>query len=126
MYHNQILYLKKFCSEIGSFHTKVLDIRTGILNYTFIINRLRLTKDFFGSIMLVRFNLGGFQMDLYEKRFSVQEAAVLLGCRPQTLHNRRCEGRGPRYIKIGRRVFYPESALKEYLERCPMISPEKE
>ena len=42
------------------------------------------------------------------------ELAALL--KPQTLIRWRCEGRGPRYVKLGGKVLYPGSALNEYIE----------
>jgi hypothetical protein len=55
-----------------------------------------------------------------ETLYSVGEAAVwLTECGHKTvkstLHTKRSRGGGPRYIKIGRRRFYRESALREYL-----------
>jgi predicted DNA-binding transcriptional regulator AlpA len=35
--------------------------------------------------------------------------------KPQTLAQWRSEGRGPRYLKIGRRVFYREQDIREFL-----------
>jgi hypothetical protein len=46
------------------------------------------------------------------------EAAQLLRCQPQTLRRHRCEGRGPRYIKIaGNRVLYSRSVIEEFLQQ---------
>jgi len=28
---------------------------------------------------------------------------------------------GPGYVKVGRRVFYPEAELRAYIERCPHL-----
>jgi hypothetical protein len=43
------------------------------------------------------------------------EAAKLLHIKPQTVAAWRSEGRGPKYIKVGRRVFYLRSHLGLYL-----------
>lgn len=44
-----------------------------------------------------------------------EAAARLLTC-PRTLARWRCEGKGPRFVKIGRRVAYRESDLIAYLD----------
>ena len=36
----------------------------------------------------------------------------------QTLAKRRCEGRPPEFLKIGRKVFYRRSALDAFLNSC--------
>ena len=46
------------------------------------------------------------------------ESARYLGVTRQTLYNWRHEGKGPRWIKVGRLVRYPESALKEFLDEA--------
>lgn len=43
-------------------------------------------------------------------------AADWLGLSPRTLERFRVEGRGPRYIKLGKRVFYLEADLAAYVE----------
>ena len=52
----------------------------------------------------------------FENLRSEQEAAVRLGLSPGTLRNWRHLGRGPAYVKVGRRVLYPESVLENYLK----------
>jgi Helix-turn-helix domain len=52
------------------------------------------------------------------------EAAHVCHVLPETMTAWRCAGRGPRYVKIGRRVFYRESALRDWLrvqERDPAV-----
>jgi|GEM_PF-451010 len=44
-----------------------------------------------------------------------KEAARALHQKPQTLAGWRCEGKGPVYLKIGRRVFYRRSDLSAWL-----------
>lgn len=44
------------------------------------------------------------------------EAAIYLGMAEQTLARMRTEGRGPRYLKVGGRVFYRLTDLDAYLE----------
>ncbi len=44
------------------------------------------------------------------------EAAIYLGMAEQTLARMRTEGRGPRYLKIGGRVFYRLTDLDAYIE----------
>jgi len=51
------------------------------------------------------------------------EASELLGLKPQTLRNWRCQSRGPAYSKIGRRVIYAVQDLENYREKN-RIDPE--
>jgi hypothetical protein len=46
------------------------------------------------------------------------EAAAVLGVKPETLATQRSKGKGPKYLKSGRRVFYTKRLLKEYLATC--------
>ncbi|KAF1704041.1 helix-turn-helix transcriptional regulator [Pseudoxanthomonas suwonensis] len=50
-------------------------------------------------------------------RVNGPEAARYLGISISTLEKMRHEGRGPRYMKVGGRVFYRLSDLDAYLER---------
>jgi hypothetical protein len=43
------------------------------------------------------------------------ETAKLLNVKPQTMVTWRHEGKGPRYLKIGRSVFYRRSDIRAYL-----------
>jgi predicted DNA-binding transcriptional regulator AlpA len=45
-----------------------------------------------------------------------RDAAKFLGVSTSWLAKRRLAGDGPRYVKIGRSVRYPMSALREYVE----------
>lgn len=49
-------------------------------------------------------------------RLKVPEAANYLGVGISTLDKMRMEGRGPRYLKIGGRVFYRLTDLDAYIE----------
>ncbi|HHA2904285.1 TPA: helix-turn-helix transcriptional regulator [Stenotrophomonas maltophilia] len=49
-------------------------------------------------------------------RLKVPEAAKYLGVGISTLDKMRMEGRGPRYLKIGGRVFYRLADLDSYIE----------
>jgi predicted site-specific integrase-resolvase len=44
-----------------------------------------------------------------------QKAAERLGFEPTTLQWWRTKGRGPRYVKIGRKVFYRPGDLDEFI-----------
>ena len=44
--------------------------------------------------------------------FSTNEAATFLRVTPRALELMRHEGRGPRYLKLGRRVYYEPEALR--------------
>lgn len=47
--------------------------------------------------------------------YSADDPALLILGRPSTLAHWRSEGRGPAYIKMGRRVAYRGSDLNEWL-----------
>lgn len=49
-------------------------------------------------------------------RMTEQEAAVFLGVVPKTLQAWRQQGRGPRFLKIGRAVRYDVDTLDEWLQ----------
>lgn len=49
-------------------------------------------------------------------RLTVPEAAKHLGVGVSTLDKMRMQGRGPRYLKLGSRIFYRQSDLDAYLE----------
>lgn len=49
-------------------------------------------------------------------RFTVSEAANYVGVAKSTLDKMRQEGRGPRYVKLGTRVYYRGPDLDQYLE----------
>jgi Helix-turn-helix domain len=51
------------------------------------------------------------------------EAAAFLGVKVETLAAWRSQGRGPRYIKVGRSITYPSVFLKEYLA-AQTVTPE--
>jgi hypothetical protein len=49
------------------------------------------------------------------KQFNTVQAAEYLGLSPGTLEVWRCHGRGPRYIKLGRRVVYTLDDLDMFI-----------
>lgn len=49
-------------------------------------------------------------------RLKVQDAANYLGLSKSSLDKMRMEGRGPRYLKVGSRVFYRAADLVAYLD----------
>ncbi len=52
------------------------------------------------------------------QRLDVTQAAAYLGRSRSWLDAERAKGRGPRYIKMGARVFYRKENLDAYLEAC--------
>lgn len=46
-----------------------------------------------------------------------ERAAELLGLSPRTLQRFRVQGRGPRYIKLGKKVGYLERDLQEFIDK---------
>ena len=56
----------------------------------------------------------------HERRvLSETELAHRWGVSPKTLQRWRTEGRGPKYLKLSKRVTYPLEAITEY-ERCAL------
>ena len=50
------------------------------------------------------------------EKLSTAAAAERLGLSKSTLEKMRCDGRGPRYLKVGKRCFYRPADLEAYLE----------
>lgn len=59
-----------------------------------------------------------------DARLDTEQAAAYLGpnISPKTLQNWRWQGRGPRFLKVGGKVFYRQSDLERFLERCERAS----
>lgn len=53
-----------------------------------------------------------------EKLLSTDEAAQVIRLSPYWLHKARIEGRGPRYVRLGRKVFYRRADLEAYVANC--------
>jgi len=49
-------------------------------------------------------------------RLTVEEAAEFIGVQRAFLDRRRTDGTGPRYLKLGNRVFYDRAVLEAWLE----------
>ncbi len=54
-------------------------------------------------------------MPPFEKVYTTKETAVRLKVSESFLNKKRVSGGGPKFIKVGRAVRYPESAINEYL-----------
>lgn len=48
-------------------------------------------------------------------RLAVDAASAYLGLSTSTLNKMRCEGRGPRYLRLGARVFYRKEDLDHFV-----------
>lgn len=59
-----------------------------------------------------------------EVLYSDKETATMLGVVEKTLPMWRHLGRGPTYLKIGRRVFYRPTDIKEWLDK-QVVRPAK-
>lgn len=46
---------------------------------------------------------------------STKQAAEVIGISPSTLAKFRLAGEGPKYSKLGRRVFYEEAELRKWI-----------
>lgn len=51
-----------------------------------------------------------------------KNAALFLNLSVKTLQNWRISGRGPSFVKIGRRVQYRLADLEDYIEKCVRCS----
>ena len=52
-----------------------------------------------------------------EQGLNTDDAAEVLDCAPATLAKKRVIGGGPTYVKVGARVIYMPSDLREYIAR---------
>jgi predicted DNA-binding transcriptional regulator AlpA len=55
------------------------------------------------------------KMDHLNDNMPSDDAAALLGVKPQTLAVWRSAGRGPKYLKIGRRCFYRRTDVDDWM-----------
>ena len=55
-----------------------------------------------------------------------EEAAAIIRVKPSTLIAWRHQGRGPKYLKIGRSCFYRESDIRDWLDAQYVIPVPKE
>lgn len=46
-----------------------------------------------------------------------KEAGNLLGLSPATLNTWRCRGKGPKYVKLGGKVFYRRADLEDFISK---------
>ena len=63
------------------------------------------------------------------KMLTDKEAAELLRVTPQTLRVRRMKKQPPRFLKIGKRVFYEEKDILDFKKSCyrePLTTEKKE
>jgi excisionase family DNA binding protein len=56
-----------------------------------------------------------YSMPAFEKVYTTKETAVRLKVSESFLNKKRVSGGGPKFIKVGRAVRYPESAIDEYM-----------
>jgi len=61
-------------------------------------------------------------VDVLDDLVDEGEAAEILHQAPRTLTVWRCHGKGPRYTKLGRRVFYRRTWLNQYIDQ-QTVSP---
>ncbi len=55
-------------------------------------------------------------------RLSVDETSLLTGLARKTLESMRVEGRGPAFLKMGRRVQYRLSDVRDFMDRSLFTS----
>jgi predicted DNA-binding transcriptional regulator AlpA len=55
------------------------------------------------------------RVNTHPEVFSIEELAESFGVTPKTVRGWNASGRGPKRIKIGRRVFYRQSDVAEWL-----------
>ena len=53
---------------------------------------------------------------LHDGRMGREEAARYLGMKPQTLAKWVTQGKGPRYVRVGGRVFYFKADLDSFIQ----------
>lgn len=57
-----------------------------------------------------------------ERMLTAVEVSKCTGLAVQTLAKRRVTGDSPPFVKLGRRVVYPETGLKRWLKRMPRLT----
>ena len=57
-----------------------------------------------------------------DKLWTEKQVAAWWGISIGWLRNARCTGQGPAFVKIGRAVRYPVSALQEWLNRTREVA----
>jgi hypothetical protein len=57
-----------------------------------------------------------------ERMLTPEETGPRLGKTTSTLAKWRMWGRGPEFLKVGRHVFYTDSAIQKFLENCRRTS----
>ena len=50
-----------------------------------------------------------------DSRLDTANAALYLGMTKSALAHFRCKGKGPRFVKIGKRIFYFQVAIDEWI-----------
>lgn len=55
-------------------------------------------------------------------RLTTKKAAAFLGLSPWTLIKWRSLGKGPAWMKVGARIFYPQEILLSFLDEC-LVEP---
>ena len=55
--------------------------------------------------------------------FRTEAAAQYIQLSRSTLEKMRCNGKGPKYLKVGGRVLYRQSDLEQYLANCVVNTP---
>jgi len=59
--------------------------------------------------------------DVFDDLESEERSAAYLHQAQRTLTVWRCAGKGPRYMKLGRKVFYRRLWLRQYMEQQTVI-----
>lgn len=54
-------------------------------------------------------------MEAKNRLLNNEEAAAYIGLKPQTMHNRRCYGLPPGFVRIGRRCLYEVEVLDKFI-----------
>lgn len=66
-------------------------------------------------------------IEIQEKKFfSRKLTAEIIGVKPNTLKQWAWRKRGPDYIKVGRRAFYEESRISDWLDSLRIYSSIKQ
>ncbi len=55
-------------------------------------------------------------LNFKQERMTTEEAANYIGLSKKTLAGYRCDGVGPKFVKLGSRVFYKKSDLDSWID----------
>src|SRR5437867_2957454 len=112
-----IARLSPLCARLHANIVKPDDVSdvSGACNYTAEKEGLSFTGDWQAQMIPEQAQPGGQFMSLRGGLLSPVELAQNLELSPATLADWRAQGKGPAYLKTGRRIWYPKSEVEKWM-----------